>query len=252
MMLLDVGNSSVKWALCRESRLAERGRFIHIGNDFSRLASEAWGHLPEPAAVTVANVAGRRMEQAITGWTRAKWNITPGYLRATGTAAGVQNAYTDPARLGVDRWASLVAAHRDYDGPVCIIDCGTAITMDAVDADGVHLGGLIMPGLGSMKRSLVTDTADIRIAGDDSHLPQTLLARDTRDAVNYGVVYMAAAAIDRIILDFGAAPGERAEVIITGGDADVLLPLLARRPRHDPDLVLRGIAVLAGESPCAT
>jgi type III pantothenate kinase len=252
MMLLDVGNSSVKWALCRGSRLAERGRFSHVGDDFFRLASEAWGRLPEPAAVAVANVAGSGMEQAITGWTREKWNITPCYLRATDTAAGVQNAYADPEKLGVDRWASLVAVHRKYDAAVCIIDCGTAITIDAVDADGVHLGGLIMPGLGSMKRSLEADTADIRFTGDDSRLPRTLLARDTRDAVNHGVVYMAAAAIDRIMLDYAAAPGESTEVVITGGDANVLLPLLTRRPYHDPDLVLRGIAVLAGESQCAT
>jgi type III pantothenate kinase len=252
MMLLDVGNSSVKWAFCRESRLAERGRFRHVGIDFFSLASNAWGHLPEPATVTVANVAGSGMEQAITGWSREKWNVTPCYLQATETAAGVHNAYRDPAKLGVDRWASLVAVHCEYDGPVCIIDCGTAITIDAIDADGLHLGGLIMPGLGSMRRSLLQDTANIRFARDGGCHPQMRFARDTREAVNYGVVYMAAAAIDRIMLDFAAAPGESTEMVITGGDADVLLPLLARRPRHDPDLVLRGIAVLAGESPCAT
>ena len=99
MMLLDVGNSSVKWAFCRESRLAERGRFRHIGKDFSHLASVAWVHLPEPTAVAVANVAGRGMEQEITDWTRKKWNITPRYLRATVTAAGVQNAYAEPEKM---------------------------------------------------------------------------------------------------------------------------------------------------------
>ena len=127
------------------------------------------------------------------------------------------------------------------------------VSIDVVDANGVHQGGLIMPGLGSMKHSLVTDTADIRFAADDNHPPsQSPLARNTRDAVNNGVVYMATAAIDRIMLDLATETHVGTIVVITGGDADVLLPLLARRPRHDPDLVLRGIAILAGESPCAT
>jgi len=252
MMLLDVGNSSVKWAIWEESGLASRGRFTHLDKDFAQRATGAWGELPEPAAVAVANVAGAGMEQAITAWTREKWNITPRYLRASGTAAGVKSAYTVAGNLGVDRWAAMVAAYREFECPVCIIDCGTAITIDVVSADGVHRGGLIMPGIGIMKRSLVEDTAGISVEFGDNPAPETLLAMSTRDAVNNGVVYMAAAVVDRIMVDFAATPGENTEIIITGGDADYLLPLLIRQPRHDPCLVLKGVAILAGDSVCAT
>ena len=252
MMLLDVGNSTVKWALQKNGVLENGGQFFHPGEEFPGLAAREWGGLPDPAAIAVANVAGAGMEHTITGWTQAHWHITPCYIRVSDKAAGVTNGYAEPGDLGVDRWAAIVAAHNERDGSVCIIDCGTAITVDVVAASGAHRGGLIAPGIEMMKRSLLKDTSGIRLKRVEDSQPAPLLARGTVDAVNSGAITMASAMIDRVMTDIVAECGENIEFLMTGGDAGRILSLLGRQPRHDPDLVLKGVAILARETPCAT
>lgn len=245
MMLLDVGNTMVNWAMTGNDDFAERGAFLHRNGDFTMLATHAWGALTEPEGVAVANVAGAGMEAAITAWTMAHWNLRPRFIKSRESAAGVTNAYSIPGDLGADRWAALAAAHHGYEGAVCIIDCGTAITIDVIAADGRHQGGLIAPGLGMMRRSLHRDTSAIENSSDAGHHPVILLASATQAAVNNGVIYMAAAMIDRVIAEI--ADGQEGEMacVITGGDAVRILPRLAAQPHHDPDLILKGIALLA-------
>ncbi len=252
MMLLDVGNSSVKWAVEEQGGLTCRGYFLRRNRDFGELANAAWGHLPVPDAIAVANVAGPAMQREINDWVAARWQLSPRYIRVGAAAAGVVNAYTDPGKLGVDRWAALVAARHASPGPVCIIDCGTAITIDALAASGRHLGGMIAPGLEMMRQDLSTDTSDIGSRTGAKSTDITLFAQDTAEAVNNGVSYMASAMIDRVVADIVAELGGQTEILITGGDAAHLLPLLGWQPRHDPDLVLKGIAILAAEEACVT
>ena len=252
MMLLDIGNSAVKWALQERGEMTHRGRFIHQADDFPGLADAAWSALPKPAGLAVANVAGIGMERSVVAWAEAHWAVTPQFVRVTGQVAGVTNAYSDPGTLGIDRWTAMIAAYHEYAGPVCVIDCGTAITIDVVDVDGQHRGGLIAPGIGMMKQSLLNETAEIRTASVTESQPVTLLARGTREAVNKGVIYMGSAMIDRVLADIVAEYGEQTALVITGGDADSVLPLTGWQPRNDPDLVLKGIAILAGESECVT
>jgi len=252
MMLLDVGNTSVKWAVEGNGRFVCRGYFLRRNRDFGELANAAWGHLPVPDGVAVANVAGPALQREINDWVAAHWQLSPCYIRVDEAASGVINAYTEPDRLGVDRWAALVAARNATPGPACIIDCGTAITIDALDANGRHQGGIIAPGLDMMKRALLADTSDIGSRPGARCPGVTLLAQGTAEAVNNGVSYMAGAMIDRVVADIVAELGERTEILITGGDASRILPLLGWQPRHDPELVLKGIAILAREEACAT
>ena len=252
MMLLDIGNSAVKWAIRERGEMTHRGRFIHKIDDFPGLADTAWSALPRPAGVAAANVAGVGMERSVAAWAEANWDVTPQFVRVTGQAAGVTNAYSEPGALGIDRWAAIIAAYHEYAGPVCVIDCGTAITIDVVDVDGLHRGGLIAPGIGMMKQCLLNETAEIRTAAATDSQPVTLLARGTREAVHNGVMYMGSAMIDRVLADIVAEYGEHTTLVMTGGDVDSLLPLTGWQPRQDSDLVLKGIAILAGESACVT
>lgn len=252
MMLLDVGNTSVKWAVEGNDQFTCRGYFVRRNRDFGAQASAAWGHLPVPDGIAVANVAGPALQHDIDAWVATRWQLSPSYIRVGEAAAGVVNAYTEPGDLGVDRWAALVAARHATPGPACIIDCGTAITIDALDANGQHQGGMIAPGLEMMKQALSMDTSDIGSLPGARAPGMTLLAQGTVEAVNSGVSYMASAMIDRVVADIVAALGERTETLITGGDAERLLPLLGWQPRHDPDLVLKGVAILAREKACAT
>ena len=245
MLLLDVGNTSIKWAICEHQVMEATGRFQHQGGDFEMLAGAAWRDLQTPARVVVANVAGSVMQNTLSSWAQARWSLKPVYMSAADKVLGVTNAYLRPADLGVDRWAALIAAHASVSGAVCIVDCGTAVTVDFLAAGGDHRGGMILPGVAMLERMLLNNTADIKLSGG----PQSaqLFSTGTAAAVHGGAVYMVTAAIERIIADIEVAAGTRLEVIITGGDAGQIQSLLTCSTRHDPDLVLKGLAMLAGE-----
>ena len=244
ILLLDAGNSSVKWGLCEAGSIAAGGSFMHRGNDFNSLADQSWSDLQTPADIYIASVAGKDLEEQITGWIRQQWDISPVFITTSGQACGVSNAYTVPENLGVDRWAALIGAHHHGIGAVCVVDCGTAITVDMLAADGVHRGGLILPGVEMMKHMLLKNTAVKSTFCTQE--PANLFAMSTEDAINSGALYMAVAAIDRIVADMAATPGARPDVVLTGGDASRILTLLACPARHDPELVLKGLAILAG------
>jgi type III pantothenate kinase len=251
-MLLDVGNSSVKWATERNGVLEGGGRFYYRDEGFSRAASRAWEGLPAPRVLAVASVTDAGMEHEISEWAGSVWETTPCYIRASSQAAGVTSAYREPGTLGADRWAAIVAAHHDAENPVCVIDCGTAITLDVVDAAGNHQGGLIAPGLAMMRRSLVQETAAIGPVPDRANGLPSLFSRNTMEGVNSGVMHMAGALIDRVIEEAASGYGRTLEAVITGGDAEILLPLLRSPPRYDRYLVLKGVAILAREMLCGT
>jgi type III pantothenate kinase len=250
MMLLDVGNSAVKWAIESHGILKSGGRFFHQDEGFSRSASRAWEGLPAPRVCAIASVGGAAMEDEITAWVEKTWHIAPCYIRVAQRAAGVTNAYRKPGTLGVDRWAGIVAAHHGSEKSVCVIDCGTAITLDVVDAAGIHQGGLIAPGIDIMVRSLVQQTATIGPVSREADETPPLLARNTTDAVNSGVRHMAGALIDRVTGDAAESCDGNLEAVITGGDAGRILSVLRRPLRHDRNLVLKGVAILAREVLC--
>ncbi len=252
MMLLDVGNSSVKWAIESHGELKSSGRFFHHAGGFSRSADRAWEGIPAPRVCAIASVAGAVMEQEITAWVEKTWHIAPCYIRVEPRAAGVTNAYRAPGMLGVDRWAGIVAAYHGSKRSVCVIDCGTAITIDVVDAAGIHQGGLIAPGIDMMRRSLAQDTAAIGPVSHETGESPPQLARDTTGCVNSGVMHMAGALIDRVTGDAAKRCDGNLEAVITGGDAGKILPVLRHPPRHDRDLVLKGVAILAREALCGT
>ena len=246
MFLLDIGNTSVKWAVRESTEMSPAGCFQHQSEDFNVLAQTAWGSLPAPEKIVVSNVAGSDIGDSLTDWALNHWGLTPVFVRVTGKALGVTNAYARPTDLGVDRWMALVGAHSFSSGALCIVDCGTAVTLDFLAADGVHRGGLILPGVDMIERMLLNNTADIKLS--DNPQFATPFASGTGEAVHGGAIYMVTATIDRIVADMGVESGPRPEVIITGGDAGQIQSLLSCSPRHEPALVLKGLAFFAGEA----
>jgi type III pantothenate kinase len=247
-LLLDVGNSRVKWALTD-------GRAWHAGEGFAHAAAtlvaqldRTWGALAPPARVVASNVAGADVQGAITAWLQARWPGVPvHFLAASAAAHGVINRYREPARLGADRWAALIGARHAYTGPLCILDCGTAVTVDALNDAGEFLGGVILPGLGLARTALRQRAPGIdSIDGDETRC----LARSTADAVAAGTLYGLAGGLERLLREFGAVLGAAMGVVITGGDAPRVLPYLQARVPYawhaEPDLVLRGLARVAG------
>lgn len=246
ILLLDAGNSRLKWAMLRNGHFEHGGSFEHAANAVGELASAAWGELEPPQAVLIANVAGEPFRRALNSWIKRRWKLIPGYLQASAEEFGIRNAYREPARLGIDRWLALLAARERYNGPLCVIDCGTALTVDVLAQDNRHLGGLIIPGMRLMQDALTGRAEGIRQQIQEaSHEQVTLLGTDTGSAVAGGTLYAEVAVIDRVLTDLRVELGQQLRCVLTGGDAPRLQPLLAFRTEIDPDLVLLGLARVA-------
>lgn len=249
ILLVDIGNSRVKWALSDGVAFTAQGAAPHKDIPATELFTAAWETLSAPQRVLVANVAGKIMATALRAWVKATWSLEVEFLVPRRRACGVTNAYVEAQRLGADRWAALIGAHARVPGNVCVIDCGSALTIDALDANGRHLGGLIIPGLAMMHDALIRNTGGISeqsVAQGDSNV--SVLARDTQGAVNGGALYTLIAVIDRVTADLAADLQAPLTRVICGGDAERLLALLAENYRYEPDLVLHGLAVIAESS----
>jgi type III pantothenate kinase len=244
-LLLDVGNTAVKWACESSGRLGASGHFVHRAGNIGTLAEDAWSRLQPAEKVLIASVAGSNTEASLFAWFQDHWQVQPVFLRSVASACGVTNAYTDPEALGIDRWAAVVAAHHRYPGAICVVDCGSAVTLDLVTAGGEHRGGLILPGIEMLQQILLQNTARLRLSGKQP--AATPLADTTAAAIYSGAVYMLVAAIERSVADMRAEQRVNIDIVMTGGDAGRILPLLHGTVQHQPDLVLQGIAMLAGE-----
>lgn len=244
-LLLDVGNTAIKWACSANGRLGTSGRFVHRTGNIGAQADAAWAGLQPANKVLIASVAGRNMEATLAAWFVAHWQVQPVFLCATARACGVTNAYTNPETLGIDRWSAVVAAHHGYPGAVCVVDCGTAVTLDMVTAAGEHRGGLILPGIEIMQQMLLQNTAQLRLSG--KHPAATPLADTTATGIYSGAVYLLVAGIERSVADMRAEQGVSIDIVMTGGGAERILPLLHGKTHYAAHLVLNGIAMLAGE-----
>lgn len=240
-ILVDAGNSRVKWAQCV-------GEEMHIGEPFATdsgaLAAELqarWSALP-PQPVYLSNVAGLDWERRFVDWVRQVWRAEVHVARTSRDAFGILNAYEQPEKLGVDRWVGLIGARARFGLPVCLVDCGTAITVDLVDREGRHRGGLIAPGLALMVGALRG-----RVPGIDGGVDsvECFWGCNTAHGLANGVREMALGLIERAIRGARITLGMEPTLVLTGGDAERLAAHLDIRHRHAPDVVLRGLAEIA-------
>ena len=246
-LLVDIGNTRIKWALQKDDEWISGEPLVRGGKAFKDIARPAWKELETPERVIVSNVAGPEFEKSVRTWVRRRWKIQPEFLHSQAEQCGVTNAYRQPERLGNDRWAALIAAHARCRVPVVVLACGTAITVDAMTAAGRHLGGLIAPGINLMISSLCERTADIDMQAEHAD-DIVLLAASTESAVLGGSLYTAVSLLERVSAELCAELGRHTRVLLTGGDGERLLPLLQGKPEYDPELVLKGLAVVAAEN----
>ena len=245
MLLVDVGNSRVKWAECRDGRLSPQRAAEHalwLPEDWRRelLAT------PGLRRVVAASVAGGAPLEALAAAARAA-GCEFERVTTSAAAAGVRNGYPDPRLLGVDRWLAAIAAHHLAGRACCVFDVGTAATIDTVRADGQHLGGFILPGPALMVSSLLSGTRDLAAHSSASgEAGRTFFADNTRDAIVRGARVALAALADRATDELARLDGGPAQLIVSGGAAAEVLPYLQSPARHEPDLVLQGLARLAG------
>jgi type III pantothenate kinase len=244
VLLVDLGNTNLKWARWRGGQLGPVAAVGHRDRPLPVLLQERWQEEPAPGRMLVSNVAGPEAAEALRRWTGARWGLAPGMVRPGARMLGVENGYGDPERLGVDRLLAMGAAWGRLGRAFCLVDCGTAITLDAVDASGCHLGGLILPGFAMMRWALERGTA-IPPLGEPAGLE--LLARDTATAVESAPVHALAALLRRVV-DSMAGTAARPAVVLTGSAAERLQPALDLEFEPMENLVIEGLALLAGQS----
>jgi len=245
-LLVDIGNTRVKWARLRGARPGRMQATLHDGRG-AALATLVRRAPRDLKRIVVVNVAGVKLERALNAAARQRFGFTPEYIRPLRRAAGVTNGYRDTWRLGVDRWVGVIGAHAMANGrPVFVANVGTALTIDAVTARGKHIGGAIIPGPDTMKHSLLAGTHGIRRrAQGGAAKSHRLFATDTASALAAGAVFAAAAFVDRAVEEATRTFRRPPLFLLTGGAAPTLGRYLIHSPRVVPDLVLRGLAVLA-------
>jgi len=236
-LLIDAGNSRIKWGVHDGVRWCEQGTVEH-----ARIAqlAQAWAVWPITSvyASLVASEAIRFALQSVSAWP-IRW------IEALSNGFGVCNHYQDPRQMGADRWLAVLAARRLAAQDVVVVCAGTALTIESLCQSGDYLGGLILPGFHVMLHSLGQATARLdQPAGNKVDFPQT-----TADALASGVVEAQVGAIERARTRLAShTGGALLLVMVTGGDAERIAPWLASPVRIVDNLVLMGLLEVANES----
>jgi type III pantothenate kinase len=252
-LLIDAGNTRLKWTAVSGGRIG-------------RVHAAAWGaRSPDAAArravhgryarIVVCSVAGAAVERALRRAARSSGNPAPLFIRSARRAAGVRNGYAQTWRLGADRWVAMLGARARHAGKaVCIVDVGTALTIDLLDGHGLHRGGMLVPGPALMVDALLQSTAGIRkragaradaVATTARPTVRALFGRSTRAGLLAGSALAGAALIERALAEAGRLMGRRPLLLLAGGGARAVAPLLRVRHVREEHLVLHGLALLA-------
>jgi type III pantothenate kinase len=245
ILLLDIGNTRIKWATLSDAGVGPQHAQPYRGWDREDLIGNVLHTVAQPERVIVANVGGAIIGQLVSKSTQDVWNVTPEFIVSTAQDGGVTSAYPDPQKLGVDRWVAVIAAHALRSGSACVVSVGTAMTIDGVDAAGRHLGGLIVPGPDLMVTSLLHSTSDIAARAREGTTSDSLFADNTLGAIHQGAVHALAALVERTHRAMSERLGETPALLLTGGAVARLQPLVSLPCKVMPDLVLQGLAVLA-------
>ena len=241
---MDVGNSRIKWGVLENGDIRRTG---HISQNAvkERGLQALTTKLPRRIDdVFVSNVAGNTFATRLSGVIGMHCECDVRFARSARRGWGVTNSYSQPRRMGVDRWVAMVGAWAEVQGACLVVDCGTAVTIDAVDDGGQHLGGQIIPGVGTMADALASATSDIpsvRPAPGRGAADLGMFGRNTAAAVREGAQNAVAGAIDRAIRTLQSNAYEPV-VVLTGGDSSRILIAVCERPVHRPHLVLQGLA----------
>jgi type III pantothenate kinase len=243
-LLIDLGNTRLKWAFWDGAELLPGGAVAHAGGrplDFDSL----WQQTHGADAAWVASVAASALDAQLTQSLLTRGIRATQFVRSSALACGVRNAYAQAERLGIDRVLSLIAAHAYAHEPTVIASCGTALTVDALAADGTHLGGLIAPAPELMRDALLGHTARL---GELESARIVERADNTADAVESGCWLAAAALIERFVARSAQGLGAAPALVFSGGGAPRLAELVALPSRIDAELVLRGLAMFVDHS----
>lgn len=241
-LLVDMGNTRLKWGTSRNLDIVSG---LPISNTMINRNTllQLWQTINPPDQLAISCVSASRLFELVLSVADELWpGITIIPAKSGTKAFGICNAYQKPEMLGVDRWLSMTAGYHRYRKALCIVDCGTAITVDIVDTSGKHLGGLISPGLRLMKEALAKGTENLNLSATNYPFG---LATNTDAAIHNGTLSAACGLIELVLKN----QPDTMQLLLTGGDAKIIAAHLPTPTIVDPDLVLRGLALTLTKQP---
>jgi type III pantothenate kinase len=246
-LALDIGNTRLKWACYADPRpgailLAQGAEFLE---NIDKLSDGAWRNMAPPSQVLGCVVAGDALKRRVQEQMDL-WDVVPQWVVASEAEAGIRNGYDHPTRLGADRWVAMVGAYhhmrrRSVSRPIVLVMVGTAVTVEALDAEGTFLGGFILPGHGIMLRALESGTAGLHVpTGEVREFPT-----NTSDALTSGGTYAIAGAVERMVQHVQARCGVEPACIMTGGAGWKMAPNMTRPFELVDNLIFEGLLQMA-------
>ena len=246
-LAIDIGNTRLKWALYDAPHL--QAQLLASGAEFleniDKLADGPWATLPAPERMLGCIVAGDHLKRRIEEQMEM-WDVSPQWVVASSAEAGLTNGYDFPARLGADRWVAMIGAwHRCLAQgparPMIVVMVGTAVTVEAIDASGKFLGGIILPGHGIMLRALESGTAGLHVpTGDVCEFPT-----NTSDALTSGGTFAIAGAVERMVQHVRLHCGAEPKCIMTGGAGWKMAPSMLGHFELVDNLIFDGLLQMA-------
>ena len=246
-LALDIGNTRLKWAQYASPRpgatlLAEGAEFLE---NIDSLAEGAWSGLVTPTHVLGCVVAGDAVKHRVADQMEM-WDVAPQWVVSSETEAGLCNGYDHPTRLGADRWVAMIGAYhrmlsQGAPRPMVVVMVGTAVTVEAVDAQGTFLGGFILPGHGIMLRALESGTAGLHVpTGEVRQFPT-----NTSDALTSGGTYAIAGAVERMVQHVRLRYAVEPKCTMTGGAGWKMAPSMSVPFELVESLIFDGLLEMA-------
>jgi type III pantothenate kinase len=247
-LAIDIGNTRLKWALYPRAEqgaepLASGVEFLE---NIDKLADAHWAQLGRPDRMLGCSVAADAVKRRVEEQMEELWDVPAHWVVASAAEAGVINGYDHPTRLGADRWVAMIGArHRMLAHgparPMVVVMIGTAVTVEAVDADGKFLGGFILPGHGIMLRALESGTAGLHVpTGEVREFPT-----NTSDALTSGGTFAIAGAIERMVQHVRRHCGAEPACYMTGGAGWKMAPHMGLPFELVESLIFDGLLVIA-------
>ncbi|WP_457676955.1 type III pantothenate kinase [Thiolapillus sp.] len=234
-LFIDLGNSRLKWTTGVDGGMgAVAYDRRHLGVTLDR----EWAGMAVPDRVWLASVAAADLQHALAEWLHSTWGLEPLSLSVQSVACGVSCGYREPRQLGVDRWMAIIAGYHHSPGGVCVVDCGTATTLDMVDGHGRHLGGFILPGMEMMRDSLLRGTA-LKVAAEDDDVREW--GTSTASCIDLGIRKSVVSLVEHSVERMQAAGVCDPGVVLSGGAAFLLHPYLKLAHEYREALVLEGM-----------
>ena len=247
VLLIDIGNSSLKWCITDSNGLSAMSQELYPKDITADFFIHNWRVLEQPNDIVVSCVAQNTVWLALEKACFELWDIKVQKVNSLKKQFGLINAYENVSSLGSDRWCAMLGGLHQANSDFIVINAGSALTIDVVNEAGQHLGGYIVPGINMMKKSLGLHTAQVQVDSTSNVLTDLSLGHSTEECVESGihllVVKFIEAIYKKVSLDMNGC-----QTFVSGGDAKSITDLLSFNSDVVPDLVLRGLAVIATDN----